>query len=333
MDMRQEIGVSVVQLVSMVSTIANDGMFTPSRIVAGTIAPRATAQTLVFKPAAQHRVISPLTAVEMKKILEDTVLFGTGKKAILDGYTSAGKTGTAQKVDPVTGRYSTTKYIASFAGFAPVNKPAITISVMLDSPYGSRHHGGDVSAPLFGRIAQQVLSYMNVPHDVQVRDPKRMMLRASADKADFSEGSTDRLSGDIEFADATVADAHSSAPASFVPATHEVSNARTQLMAASFKPVAPKPEPRPPQADIKRSVNPAVPQSPAAETRGTVILDVGAGPLSPSLIGKSVRAAIETAQDSGVEIEVIGEGVAREQSPQPGERVPPGTRVSVRFSR
>lgn len=329
--MGQEIGVSAVQLVSMVSTIANDGMFTPSRIVAGTIAPRATAQTLVFKPAAQHRVISPLTAVEMKKILEETVLFGTGKKAILDGYTSAGKTGTAQKVDPNTGRYSATKYIASFAGFAPVNKPAITISVMLDSPYGSRHHGGDVSAPLFGRIAQQVLAYMNVPHDVAVRDPKRMMLRASADKADFSEGSLDRLSGDMEFPDATVADAHA-APASFVPAAHEVSNARTKLIAASFKPAPPKPEPRLPQADIKRSVAATAP-APPADTRGTVILDVGAGPVAPSLIGKSVRAAIETAQDSGVEIEVIGAGVAREQNPQPGERVPPGTRVSVRFAR
>src|SRR5207302_7014692 len=150
----------------------------------------------------------------------------------------------------ITGRYSKTKYIASFAGFAPVNKPVITISVMLDSPYGSRHHGGDVSAPLFGHIAQQVLAYMNVPHDVQVRDPKRMMLRASADKADFSEGSPDRLSGEVEFSDASVADAHASVPASFVPAAHEVSNARTQLIAASFKPVPRKPEPSLPQAAI-----------------------------------------------------------------------------------
>src|SRR5439155_19890205 len=126
--MGQEIGVSAVQLVSMVSTIANDGVYTPARIVAGTIAPRATAQTLVFKPGAQHRVLSPLTAVEMKKSLEDTVLFGTGKKAILDGYTSAGKTGTAQKVDPATGRYGANQYLASGAGFVPVNEAPITSS-------------------------------------------------------------------------------------------------------------------------------------------------------------------------------------------------------------
>jgi PASTA domain-containing protein len=171
-----------------------------------------------------------------------------------------------------------------------------------------------------------------VPHDVEVRDPKRMMLRASAEKADFSEGSPDRLSGDLEFADTVADDGHSSGAASFVPAAHEVPNARTQLIAASFKPPPPKPELRLPQADIKKSVA-SSPALPPVQPRGTVILDVGAGPLAPSLIGKSVRAAIETAQDSGVEIEVIGGGVAREQSPQPGERVPPGTRVAVKFSR
>ena len=333
--MGQEIGVSAVQLVSMVSTIANDGVYTPARIVAGTIAPRGTPQTLVFKPGMQRRVLSPLTSVEMKKILEDTVLFGTGKKAILDGYTSAGKTGTAQKVDPATGRYSATKYIASFAGFAPVNKPAITISVMIDSPYGSRHHGGDVSAPLFGRIAQQVLAYMNVPHDVEVKDPKRVMLRASAEKADFSEGSVDRLSGEVETSDAGAAPVEST-PASFVPAAHEAPNSRAKLIAASFMPAARQPESRQIQAEYKKTAvadaslsQPAVPP----QTRGTLILDVGSGPLAPSLLGKSVRGAIETAEQSGVEIEVIGAGVAREQSPLPGERVPPGTRVAVRFGR
>ncbi|HUR37544.1 MAG TPA: penicillin-binding protein 2, partial [Terriglobales bacterium] len=133
-SMGQEIGVSSVQLVSMVSAIANDGIYTPPRIVAGTLPPRTTPQTVTFQPATQRRILSPLTAVQMKKMLEDTVLFGTGKKAILNGYTSAGKTGTAQKIDPATGTYSKWKHIASFGGFAPVNSPAITITVMLDSP-------------------------------------------------------------------------------------------------------------------------------------------------------------------------------------------------------
>ena len=82
-----------------------------------------------------------------------------------------GKTGTAQKVDPATGAYSKTKYVASFVGFAPVNNPAITIAVILDSAQGL-HQGGQVSAPVFKRIAEQVLEYMHVPHDIEPKNQR-----------------------------------------------------------------------------------------------------------------------------------------------------------------
>ncbi len=101
----------------------------------------------------------------MRAMLEGVVLQGTGKLAQLDGYTAAGKTGTAQKIDPATGRYSATQLIASFVGFAPINNPAVTVLVQLDSPVGA-HEGGSVAAPVFKRIAEQVLAYRNVPHDV-----------------------------------------------------------------------------------------------------------------------------------------------------------------------
>ena len=81
-------------------------------------------------------------------MMQKVVLEGTGRKAILEGYSSAGKTGTAQKVDPATGAYSKTKYIGSFAGFAPVNNPQIVVAVILDSAVGL-HQGGQVSAPVF----------------------------------------------------------------------------------------------------------------------------------------------------------------------------------------
>ena len=73
---------------------------------------------------------------------------GTGTTAKLNGYTAAGKSGTAQKIDPATGRYSPNQYNASFVGFAPVNEPAVTILVVLDSPVGA-HHGGEVGGPVF----------------------------------------------------------------------------------------------------------------------------------------------------------------------------------------
>ena len=98
-------------------------------------------------------------------MMEDVVLEGTGKPAQLDGYTAAGKSGTAQKIDPATGRYSATQYNSSFVGFAPVNNPVITILVVLDSPVGP-HHGGEVGGPVFKRVAEQVLAYRDVPHDV-----------------------------------------------------------------------------------------------------------------------------------------------------------------------
>src|SRR5215475_14618614 len=107
----------------------------------------------------------------MRAMMQKVVLEGTGRKAILEGYSTGGKTGTAQKVDPATGAYSKTKYIGSFAGFAPLNNPQIVVAVILDSAVGL-HQGGQVSAPVFNRIAQQVLEYMHVPHDMPL-NPKR----------------------------------------------------------------------------------------------------------------------------------------------------------------
>jgi len=330
-SMGQEIGVSSVQLVSMISTIANDGIYTPPRLVAGQLAPGRTnnpnLQTVAFKPAAQRRVVSSLTAVQMKKILEEVVLFGTGKKAILDGYTSGGKTGTAQKIDPTTGRYSARNYIASFAGFAPVDKPVVTISVMLDSPQGG-HHGGDVAAPLFGKVAQQVLAYMNVSHDADVRNSQRLMLRASAKESDFSEGSPDRLSVDGESMASVETDEEGMKPLPASAPRTESDHAR--ILAASFTPqVATKAK----SASELVQQKPEPPPGPVPPSNGTVILAEGSEALAPKLLGKTVRGALEAAQEAGVEIDVVGSGVARAQVPGPGERIPPGTHVMVRFER
>jgi len=98
--------------------------------------------------------------------MEGVIIHGTGTEARLDGWTAGGKTGTAQKIDPNTGRYSRTDVIASFTGFAPINNPAVTILVSIDSPAGLPHDGGTVAAPIFKRIAEQVLPYLDVPRDV-----------------------------------------------------------------------------------------------------------------------------------------------------------------------
>ncbi|HYL92412.1 MAG TPA: penicillin-binding protein [Alphaproteobacteria bacterium] len=308
-SMGQEIGVSAVQLISMVSTIANDGVYVPPRIIAGTTPPRSTTQLIAFHPPAGRRIISAMTAAQMKHMMEGVILSGTGPRAILNGYSSAGKTGTAQKIDPATGTYSKWRHIASFAGFAPVNNPAVTVLVILDSPVGP-HEGGQVAAPVFSRVAQQVLAYLNVPHDTELLDPARLKLRAQIKDSDIAEGSPDRIAGDGE-------------PPIANP-TEPVQRVPPKIVAAAYKPAAGSRETTSLQAPA-----PTQPSPPRA--RGTVVLDVEGAVVVPDFHGKPLRAALEQAQSLGIELEITGSGAAVAQSPPPGAKVPPGGHVSVQF--
>lgn len=325
-SMGQEIGVSPVQLASMVSMIANDGLYVAPRIVAGTTAPRSTPQLIAFHPPMGRRVISPLTAAQMKHMMEGVVLRGTGKKAILDGYSSAGKTGTAQKID-ASGRYSHSKHIASFAGFAPVNDPAVTVLVVLDSPAGGypKDGGGETAAPVFARIAQQVLAYMNVPHDVELQDPKRMWLRAHTKEDEVYEAAPDYIASEQERGDAPPAP-QTQAPVTASPAPQD-SRLRTVAAASKSMPAGSSTVNSPPA-----TVQPASFKAPE-QPRGTVVLDVAGGTLVPDFRGKSLRTALEEAESAGLELEVSGSGVGQDQSPAAGSRIPPGGHVSVHFGR
>src|SRR5580700_873791 len=223
-SMGQEIGISPLQLASLISTIANDGVHVPPRIVAGTLspqtAPQNAPQTIAFQPVAGTRVISSLTAAQMRQMLQGVVLHGTGRKAILEGYSSAGKTGTAQKVDPATGAYSKTKYVASFAGFAPINNPQLAVVVILDSAVGL-HQGGQVSAPVFQRIMQQVLEYEHVPHDVELPASRQVLLaRRNVPDKNLEESSPDHLGASLDMAEAA-----SEAPGTTQPKPADVGEA------------------------------------------------------------------------------------------------------------
>jgi membrane peptidoglycan carboxypeptidase len=99
-------------------------------------------------------------------MLRQVVLSGTGKRAQLDGYSSAGKTGTAWKFDPATKRVERSKYISSFVGFAPANDPKYVIIVVMDEPKSGARDGGSVSAPVFKDVAQQLLALARVPRDL-----------------------------------------------------------------------------------------------------------------------------------------------------------------------
>jgi membrane peptidoglycan carboxypeptidase len=164
--MGQEVGVTPLQMAAAFATVANSGMRVAPHLVREIRTPGGA--VIQRSNPEQRRVISAETANQLKGMLEGVTLRGTAKKAQLDGYSAAGKTGTAQKIDPKTKGYSKTKYVASFVGFAPVEHPAIVIIVVIDEPAGS-YHGGDVAAPVFREIAEQILPDLGIAPDTQLK--------------------------------------------------------------------------------------------------------------------------------------------------------------------
>jgi cell division protein FtsI (penicillin-binding protein 3) len=341
-SMGQEIGISAIQLAALISTFANDGVWVSPRILAGTVDPQGSLQTVSFRPGPSHRVISSYTAAEMRSMMQKVVLEGTGRKAILEGYTSAGKTGTGQKVDPATGAYSKTKYIASFAGFAPLNNPQIVVAVILDSAVGL-HQGGQVSAPVFHRVAQQVLEYLHTPHDLPLAPNHQLLLASGAkDKdKDLEEGTPDHPGEPLE----TELSEGSAVPGT---GTQHVARAALSAAADSGGPMVQaamrqsEPASSPVGASAGNGDSPQKSPSPTTATAtqtnapasGTVVLDVEQGGIEvPLFIGKTVRGAVEAAQDAGLELEALGSGVARQQSPPAGTHVAAGAHVTVQFGR
>ncbi|HEY6803806.1 MAG TPA: penicillin-binding transpeptidase domain-containing protein [Pyrinomonadaceae bacterium] len=175
--MGQEVGVTPVQMVAAFGALANDGVRIAPHLVREIR--NADGGVVYSAQPEQRRVVSPETAIALRGMLEGVTLNGTAKKAQLDGYSAAGKTGTAQKIDPKTKTYSSTKFIGSFVGFAPVNNPQVVIIVVMDEPAGS-YHGGDVAAPVFREIAEQILPGMGVMPDVELKSVPTLIAQADA---------------------------------------------------------------------------------------------------------------------------------------------------------
>jgi cell division protein FtsI (penicillin-binding protein 3) len=166
-SMGQEVGVTPLQMVSAVSAIANDGVLMKPFIVSQ-VRDQKGQPVKEALPQVRRRVVSPATARMLTTIMEGVVTNGTGTKAAIPGFRAAGKTGTAQKVDPRTGAYSSALSIGSFVGFVPADAPRLAMIVVIDEPQGEAW-GGIVAAPVFRRVGEQVLTYMGVPRDDQVK--------------------------------------------------------------------------------------------------------------------------------------------------------------------
>jgi len=165
----QELGVTALQMTMAVGALANGGYLMKPLIVRQIEdADRRVVKRM--QPVAVRRVLEPETLDTLNELLEGVVKHGTGRRAAIPGYSVAGKTGTAQKID-ATGHYSMVDHVASFVGYVPSRRPALVVLVSLDSPKGPANQGGDVAAPVFARVAEQALRLLAVPPD----DPDRSL--------------------------------------------------------------------------------------------------------------------------------------------------------------
>ena len=177
----QEISVTAIQLTTTASAIANGGVLMKPWVVKAIVSKEGRI-VKEFEPTSVRRVISQETAYRLTDILKRVIREGTGTRAQVSGYEVAGKTGTAQKINPETGKYSQDKAVASFLGWVPADNPRIVILVVVNEPKGFSyegmmvHYGGLIAAPVFKEVAQRTLCYLNVPPE---KSPKGEIIRVS----------------------------------------------------------------------------------------------------------------------------------------------------------
>jgi len=334
--MGQEIAVTPIQLVTMASTIANGGVYLPPHIVVESTQDLKGSPGLkaaAFHPESElpnplpegaHRVISEMTSAEMRKMMEGVVLYGTGIPAQLNGYSAGGKTGTAQKIDPVTHTYSKTKYVASFVGFAPVSDPAVTIAVVMDSPSKGSHFGTAASAPVFHDLAQQILEYLGVPHDQDLK-PQPIPKNETAKEESAPQEHAEDLAS--LFAEVNNLPADDPLRAAGLATDHEQSLSEPETAPNIGSVTAP--------VSAEKPIAPAAPAASAQPTQKRQNESVAVAKervAVPSFAGKSLRQVVVEASSLGLGVQIVGSGTARDQAPAAGTMVPAGTEIVVRFS-
>ena len=165
-SMGYQVGVTPLQMVAAVSAVANGGELIEPRIVRAVYRDN---RRYAVKPKVIRRAIEPATAATLTTIMEAVVTDGTAKLARIDGYTVAGKTGTASKL--INRRYSASENNVSFVGFVPSRKPALAIIVMIDAPHAGTNSGGGVAAPIFSRIAAPAMRHLGIAPTINPAPP------------------------------------------------------------------------------------------------------------------------------------------------------------------
>lgn len=171
------LAVTGIQLAQAYAMLANDGVLCPPHLVIGRKSQlvregQPDNQVHLFPRKPARRVFKPETVAVVKEAMRGVVERGTGRRAAVPGYTVAGKTGTANLIDPERGGYSRRLVLASFAGHIPADHPAVTIVLMIDSPSAGRTYGGEVAAPYWGELAACTVRYLGIPQDAPVHETR-----------------------------------------------------------------------------------------------------------------------------------------------------------------
>ena len=293
MSMGQSIAVTPLQLVTAVAAVANDGQRLRPQIVRE-VKGKDGEIIRSFTPDIINQVVDVATAQEVKKVLESVVANGTGKNAYIEGFRIAGKTGTAQKVG--AGGYMPGKYVASFVGFAPADKPQIVMVVIIDEPVGI-YYGGQIAAPVFTGIMNDVLQYLKIAPKIAEADAN------------------------------TTKETHVVVPSVInllvAEATQELKKSglsvRVEETGERVADQIPKPGSRMPKD--------------SSVLLYTMTPRYGAGEITvPDCTGQSLREAADTLAEVGLRIKPIGVGTkAIKQEPLAGTKVLPGSEITMFF--
>lgn len=268
--MGHEIGVTSLQLAQAGAVIANGGFLVKPHIVAWRQAPGKEKE--IVKPPAPVQVLDPQTVITMRQMMERVVVVpgGTGHRAKVLGYSTAGKTGTAQIFD-YDHRVYTHSYNASFLGFLPVVNPRIVIVVTVSGTTGEAGYGGHASAPAFQKVGDFAMRIIGVPRD------------------------------------------HPDEVKESLPKSAPIDNENDLAIAGLTEPPAFEEEAEGPAGDLPEVTY--------------------AGSRAPKLTGLSVKEVVQMSAEHGWAVDVLGEGLAVAQHPEPGAPLPPGEHIRVRFRR
>lgn len=302
MSIGQSVAVTPIQLVTAAAAIANGGELVRPHVVRMIKSPDGKVVQEI-KPERVRRVISAETARELVKLLENVILKGTGVNAYLEGYRTAGKTGTAQVVGP-NGGYVPGKYVSSFVGFAPADDPRLVTLVVVWEPQGGVYFGSQVAAPVFKAVMQDALRYLGVPQEAGLEKPKKPWHVVEEEPAQ------------VEVPDVVN-----------LPLHEAVQNLKTAGLGFILR-------------GEGGMVRMQVPQGGAMVPAGTrVILELKAGLQSgktavtvPDLTGLTMKDAAVLLEKVGLILVPAGSGIAVEQEPAPGTKVSQGAKVKVEFA-